>query len=188
MNITCFKNAKCKLELAHTCTCTCTIFVYSIIILYKLDTVLLKQKQLPISDITGFFFCMTTQAAFTRVLMRKMEPFISNTGRFFCVDSTVSYTCLVHYWSHDKSNMLTNTHWSWTAGRRKLIIDLLFCRSWLWYGNNLRNRMCVLQHHYNVDIILPVYVVPGDTPMEYMLQFMEHWQLLFAFRKQYKGR
>jgi hypothetical protein len=46
--------------------------------LYKLDTLLLKQKNLPVLDITGFFFRIRAQvttlvlrtSAFTRVLMR----------------------------------------------------------------------------------------------------------------------
>jgi hypothetical protein len=42
------------------------------LLLYKLDTLLLKQKNLP-------------------VLMRKKKPVISNTGHFFCFNSTVSY-------------------------------------------------------------------------------------------------
>jgi hypothetical protein len=43
-------------------------------LLYKLDTLLLKQKNLP-------------------VLMRKKKPVISNSGHFFCFNSTVSYAC-----------------------------------------------------------------------------------------------
>ena len=31
------------------------------LLLYKLDTLLLKQKNLPVLDITGFFFRMSTQ-------------------------------------------------------------------------------------------------------------------------------
>ena len=73
------------------------------LLLYKLDTLLLKQKNLPVLDITGFFFHIRTQvtalvlhtSAFTWVLMRKKKPVISNTGRFFCFNSTVSYTCPV---------------------------------------------------------------------------------------------
>ena len=52
----------------------------STLLLYKLDTLLLKQKNLPVLDITGFFFRI-------RTLM------ISNTGRFFCSNNTVSYAC-----------------------------------------------------------------------------------------------
>jgi hypothetical protein len=70
----------------------------------KLDTLLLKQKNLPVLDITGFFFRIRTQvtalvllptSAFTSVLMLKKKPNISNTGRFFCFNSTVSYTYMV---------------------------------------------------------------------------------------------
>ena len=70
------------------------------LLLYKLYTLLLKQKNLPVLDITGFFFRIRTRVkaevrstkAVTRVLMRKKKPVISNTGRFFCFNSTVSYT------------------------------------------------------------------------------------------------
>jgi hypothetical protein len=69
-------------------------------LLYKLDTLLLKQKNLPVLDITGFFFRIHTHvtalvlrtSAFTWVLVRKKKPVISNTGRFFCFNSTVSCT------------------------------------------------------------------------------------------------
>jgi hypothetical protein len=76
-------------------------FIFSkTLLLYKLDTLLLKQKNLPVLDITGFFFRIRTQvtalvlrtSAFTWVRMRKRKPVISNTGRFFCFNSTVSYT------------------------------------------------------------------------------------------------
>ena len=53
-------------------------FFSTTLLLYKLDTLLLKQKKLPVLDIT----------AFTWVLMRKKKPVISNTGRFFCFNST----------------------------------------------------------------------------------------------------
>jgi hypothetical protein len=65
------------------------------LLLYKLDTLLLKQKNLPVLDITGFFFRIRT-SAFTWVLMRKKKPVISNTVHFFCFNSTVSYTCTGH--------------------------------------------------------------------------------------------
>ena len=76
------------------------IFFSTTLLLYKLDTLLLKQKNLSVLDITGFFFRIRTQvttlvlrtSTFTWVLMRKKKPVISNTGRFFCVNSTVSYT------------------------------------------------------------------------------------------------
>ena len=70
-------------------------FVFSTtLLLYKLDTLLLKQKNLPVLDITGFFFHIRIQVtAFTWVLMRKKKPVISNMGRFLCFNSTVSYTC-----------------------------------------------------------------------------------------------
>ena len=56
--------------------------------MYKLDTLLLKQKNLPELDITGFFFRIRTPVT---ALMRrpsldysfgKKKPVISNTGRF----------------------------------------------------------------------------------------------------------
>jgi hypothetical protein len=89
-----------------------TIYFSTTLLLYKLDTLLLKQKNLTVLDITGFFFRIRTQvtafstSAFTWVLMRKKKPsaftwvlmqknksVISNTGRFFCFNSTASYTC-----------------------------------------------------------------------------------------------
>jgi uncharacterized integral membrane protein len=74
-------------------------FIFSTtLVLYKLDTctLLLKQKNLPVLDITGFFFRMSTNtgSAVTSVQMRKKKPVISNTGRFFCFNNTVSYTYL----------------------------------------------------------------------------------------------
>ena len=75
-------------------------FIFSTtLLLYKLDTLLLKQKNLPVLDITdfffitGFFFRIRTQATrgkrnplylirtkvVTRVRMRKKKPVISNT-------------------------------------------------------------------------------------------------------------
>ena len=58
------------------------IFSSTTLLLYKLDTLLLKQKNLPVLDITGFFFRIRTQvtalvlrtSAFTWVLMRKKKP------------------------------------------------------------------------------------------------------------------
>ena len=80
------------------------------LLLYKLDALLLKQKNLPVLDIAGFFFRIRTPvtalvlrtSAFTRVLMRKKKPVISNTGRFFCFNSTVSYTCFTLHWRKRK--------------------------------------------------------------------------------------
>jgi hypothetical protein len=65
--------------------------------LYKLYTLLLKKKNRPVLDITGFFFRMSTQVkaevrstkAVTRVQMRKKKPVISNTGKFFCFNNNV---------------------------------------------------------------------------------------------------
>ena len=100
------------------------------LLLYKLDTLLSKQKNLPVLDTTGFFFRIRTQVtalvlrtsafnwvlmwekkpiiyihtkAVTWVRMRKKKLVISNTGRFFCFNSTVSYT----YW-HSK---VLSLHW-----------------------------------------------------------------------------
>jgi hypothetical protein len=73
------------------------------LLLYKLDTLLLKQKNLPVLDLTDFFSRMSTQvkalrtSAFTWVLMRKKKLVISNTGKFFCFYSTVSYACSIHF-------------------------------------------------------------------------------------------
>jgi hypothetical protein len=58
----------------------------------------LKQKNLPVLDITGFFFRMSTQVkaevrstkAVTWIRIRKKKPVISNTGKFFCFNNNVS--------------------------------------------------------------------------------------------------
>jgi uncharacterized integral membrane protein len=64
-------------------------FTFSITLLvYKLDTLLLKQKKFPVLDITGFFFYIRTlvtalvlrTSAFTCVFMLNKKPAISNTG------------------------------------------------------------------------------------------------------------
>ena len=76
-------------------------FIFSTtLLLYKLDTLLSKEKNLRVLDATDLFFRIRTQmttlvlrtSAFTWVLMRKKKPVISNTGRFFCFSSTVSYS------------------------------------------------------------------------------------------------
>jgi len=77
-------------------------FIFSTtLLLFKLDTLLLKKKNLPVLDITGFFFRIRTQVT-ALVLMHlclplsthaEKNPVISNTGRFFCFNSDVSYTC-----------------------------------------------------------------------------------------------
>ena len=59
------------------------------LLLHKLDTLLLKLKNLPVLDIAGLFL---RTSAFTCVLMWKKEPVISNTGRLCCLNSTLSYT------------------------------------------------------------------------------------------------
>jgi hypothetical protein len=66
------------------------------LLLYKLDTLLLKQKNLPVLDITGFFFRIRTQVtAWLLSTNAEKEPVISNTVRFFCFNSTVSYTSII---------------------------------------------------------------------------------------------
>jgi hypothetical protein len=54
------------------------------VLLYKLDTLLLKQKNLPVLD-----------SAVTWVRMRKKKPVISNTGRFFCVSNLYNNSVVV---------------------------------------------------------------------------------------------
>ena len=61
--------------------------------MFKLNTLLMKQKNFPVLDITSFFFRIRTQVT---ALVRKKKPVISNTGRFFCFNSTVSYTYNVY--------------------------------------------------------------------------------------------
>jgi hypothetical protein len=70
------------------------------LLLYKLDTLLLKQKNLPVLDITGFFFRIRTQVTAEHLgrhlsTNAEKEPVISNTVRFFCFNSTVSYTSII---------------------------------------------------------------------------------------------
>jgi hypothetical protein len=79
------------------------------LLLYKLDTLLLKEKNLPVLDITGFFVRICTQvtalvlriSAFTWVIMLKKKPVISNTGRFFCFNR-IEYVYLSIKDAHDR--------------------------------------------------------------------------------------
>ena len=54
----------------------------------------------------------------------------------------------------------------------KFCVELLitsFCfRSGLWHGDNLGDRVCVLQHHHHLDHLLPVSFIPSRTAMEYL--------------------
>ena len=56
----------------------------------------------------------------------------------------------------------------------KFCVELLitsFCfRSGLWHGDNLGDRVCVLQHHHHLDHLLPVSFIPSRTAMEYLRQ------------------
>ena len=64
------------------------------LLLYKLDTLLLKQKNLPVLDITGFFFCYAYAYAprpSPEYSCGKRNP-LYPIRRFFCFNSTVSYT------------------------------------------------------------------------------------------------
>ena len=65
-------------------------FIFSItLLLYKLDTLLLKQKNFLVLDITGFFFCIRTQmtalvlrtSAFTWVRMRQGRHLSTNAEK-----------------------------------------------------------------------------------------------------------
>ena len=49
------------------------------LLLYKLDTLLLKEKNLPVLDITGFFFRMSTQ----------VKAVLDITGFFFRMSTQV---------------------------------------------------------------------------------------------------
>jgi hypothetical protein len=56
--------------------------------MYKLDTLLLKQKRFPVLDKTGFIFRIRTRvfirtSSFTGVRMQKKKPVLSNTGSSF---------------------------------------------------------------------------------------------------------
>ena len=69
-------------------------FIFSTtLLLYKLDTLLLKRKNLPVLDIMSFFFRIRTQVP---ALVRKKKPVIAYAGHFFCFNSTVSYTYNVY--------------------------------------------------------------------------------------------
>jgi hypothetical protein len=64
------------------------------VLLYKLDTLLLKQQKLPVLDIAHFFLCTSV---FTWVVRLKKNPAMSNTDRFFCLNSTVWQEYLYFY-------------------------------------------------------------------------------------------
>ena len=66
-----------------------TICFSTTLIWYKLDTLLLKQKNLSILDLTNFFL---RPSVFTWVIEVEMKPVISNTDRFCCFNYTVSFT------------------------------------------------------------------------------------------------
>jgi hypothetical protein len=67
-------------------------FFSTTLLLYKLDTLLLKQKKLPVLDLTGFFFRIRTQvkalvlhtSAFTWVLMRKKKSVTRPSPEYSC--------------------------------------------------------------------------------------------------------
>ena len=63
-----------------------TICFATILLLYKLDVLLLKENKQPVMEITHFFWCT---AAFTCVVRLKKNPVMSNTDRFFYLNSTV---------------------------------------------------------------------------------------------------
>ena len=80
-------------KLVHKQNCSHDLFfiLYIASLLYKLDTLLMKLRKLPLLDITGFFFCMTDEysgeaheglhtSAFrwVPILMRKKKPVISD--------------------------------------------------------------------------------------------------------------
>ena len=68
-------------------------FIFSTtLLLYKLDTLLLKQKNLPVMDITSCFFRIRTQVMATVKTNAEKET----QYRFFCFNSTVSYTYNVY--------------------------------------------------------------------------------------------
>jgi hypothetical protein len=53
------------------------------LLLYKLDTLLLKQKNLPVLDITGFFFRIRTQVtAFATNLGLHLSTHVENETRY----------------------------------------------------------------------------------------------------------
>jgi hypothetical protein len=103
------------------------------LLLYKLDTLLLKQKNLPVLDITGFFIRIRTQvtalvlrtSAFTWVLMRKKKPVIYPIRAASFV-SIVLYPMLI--------KLFFNSLFSIHRPRNLLIVFLhVFyqCESWL---------------------------------------------------------
>ena len=63
-----------------------TICFATILLVYKLDVLLLKQNKQPLLEITHFFLCTAT---FTCVVTLKKNPIMSKTDRFFYLNSTV---------------------------------------------------------------------------------------------------
>ena len=65
-------------------------FVFlTILLLYQFDILLLKQKKLPVLDMTHFILRIS---AFTRLLRLKRNHAIYNTGRFMFLKIAVSFT------------------------------------------------------------------------------------------------
>ena len=69
------------------------IYINKTSLLYKSNTLLLKQKKLPVLEITGFFFSIRTQVkAKIWILGWKKKLVISTTDNFVCFNSTAFYT------------------------------------------------------------------------------------------------
>ena len=70
--------------------------VYCTSLLYKLDTLLLKQEKLPVLDIACFLFLIRTmQLGFHLTHTGKETRYIQyGSSRFFCFNITLSYTLL----------------------------------------------------------------------------------------------
>jgi hypothetical protein len=75
-------------------------FIFSTTLLFhKLDTLLLKQKNLPVVDITGFFL---RTSAFTCVLMRKRNP-------LYPIQAASFVSIVLYLFNNNVSNLWNNS-------------------------------------------------------------------------------
>jgi hypothetical protein len=92
-------------KLAHKQNCFHDLFYfinYNIILVHDVRYITTETKKLPVSDITGFFFRIYTQA--------EKETRYIQYGRFFWFNSTVSYTCSIPYITTHIPKVSLNNH------------------------------------------------------------------------------
>ena len=77
------------------------------LLLYKLDILLLKQMNVPVLDMTGFFFRIRTQVTHLGLYPSTHAEKETRYFRFFCFNNTVSYTCK-HHLSRELAIFLNN--------------------------------------------------------------------------------